>query len=109
MSLWQKALMDLKAYYKKLRETEAALPAEVILVCAGQFTEAPRAIAARMIVEGSAELASDADAAKFCEQVHEQYIEEQRRRAAASIQVSVITEEQARAIARPKIKPERSN
>ena len=52
--------MDLRAYYKKVREAEALLTEEhvVVVSCAtseggrdGVRTEAPRAIAARLIAE----------------------------------------------------------
>jgi hypothetical protein len=98
--------MEVKTFYRKLREIEAILPDEVILISketpeggrAGRFTEAPRAVAARMIVEGIADQASEADAESYREQVRVNHSEETRRRAAASIQVNVITEEQARAL-----------
>jgi hypothetical protein len=98
--------MDMKKYYKKLREIEATLPDEVVLISkdtpeggrAGVFTEAPRPVAARLIVEGAAERASEEDAAVFVKETRERHTEELRRRAAASIQVSVITEDQARAL-----------
>ena len=98
--------MNMKTYYKKLREIEASLPDEVVLVSrdtpeggrAGRFTEAPRHVAARLITEGVAERASESDSAAFVEQTRVQHTEELRKRAAASIQVSVITEDQARAI-----------
>ena len=98
--------MEVKTYYRKLREVEARLPDEVILISketpeggrAGRFTEAPRTVAARLIVEGVAEQASEADAESFREQLRQNHSDETRRRAAASIQVNVITEEQARAL-----------
>jgi hypothetical protein len=98
--------MDMKTYYKKLREVEASLPDEVVLVSkdtpeggrAGRFTEAPRYVAARLITEGVAERASDQDAAVFAKETREGQSEELRKRAAASIQVNVISEDQARAL-----------
>jgi hypothetical protein len=98
--------MDVKTYYRKLREIEAILSDETVLISketaeggrAGRFTEAPRAVAARLIVEGVAEQASKADAERYHEKVRQNYSDETRRRAAASIQVNVITEEQARAL-----------
>ncbi len=105
--------MDMKVYYQKLRAIEAALPDEVVLVSkatpeggrAGQFTEASRAVAARMIADGNAEQASESDTERFRARVAEEHTEELRRRAAASIQVSVITEDQARALsAKPSIR-----
>src|SRR5947207_6351446 len=107
--------MDLKTYYRKLRDLEATLPDEVVVISketpeggrAGHITEAPRHVAARLIVEGAAEQASAADAEQFREQVRENQVEERRRRAAASIQVNVITEDQARALV-SKSSPHRS-
>ena len=58
--------MDLRSYYRKLREVEATIPDEhVVLVSlatpeggkAGVRTEAPKAIAAKLIAEGRARLA----------------------------------------------------
>jgi hypothetical protein len=108
--------MDVKTYYRKLRETEGLLPDEVVLVSkdtpeggrAGRFTEATRAVAARLIVEGVAERATEADAERYREQVRENHSEETRRRAAASIQVNVITEAQARALISKPSTPSRS-
>jgi hypothetical protein len=66
--------MDLRAYYRKVRETEAAMPfAQVVLVSLatpdggkpGVVTEVPTPIAARMIVEGSARQATEAEASSF--------------------------------------------
>lgn len=60
--------MDLRAYYKKIREVEAGLATPyVVLVSletpdggkAGVMTEVPRSTAAKQIVEGRAHLASD--------------------------------------------------
>lgn len=98
--------MDMKKYYKRVREIESTLPDEVVLISketpeggkAGRFTEAPRHTAARLIAEGVAERASDADSAAFIETTREQHADELRKRAAASIQVSVVTEEQVRAL-----------
>jgi hypothetical protein len=105
--------MNMKTYYKKLREVEASLPDEVVLVSkdtpeggrGGRFTEAPRHVAARLITEGVAERASDEDAAAFVNATREAHAEELRKRAAASIQVSIVTEEQAHAISNKRSKP----
>jgi hypothetical protein len=69
--------MDLRAYYSKLREIEAAMPTpQVVLVSLatpdggkpGVVTEVPTPIAARMVVEGSARQATEAEASAFHEQ-----------------------------------------
>ena len=93
--------MDLKNYYRKMREIEAAIPGECAVLVSkatpdggreGVLVEAPRAVAARLIVEGSAELASAEQAAAFRENMQRAQAEEESRRAAARIQVNVITQ-----------------
>jgi hypothetical protein len=101
--------MDLRTYYRNLRELAATLPDPAVVVSratpdggvAGRLTEAPRDVAARLIFHGFAELASDGDAAAFRAELLQRKGEEEARRAAARIQVNVVTEEQVRAL-RPK-------
>lgn len=59
--------MDVKQYYRKLREIEATINEQYPLVVsvetsdggkAGVISEVPRAVAAKMVVEGSAALAN---------------------------------------------------
>jgi hypothetical protein len=66
--------MDLRAYYRKVREVEASISDEhVVLVSlatpeggkAGVRTEAPKAIAAKLIAEGRARLASAEESEEF--------------------------------------------
>jgi hypothetical protein len=66
--------MDLRSYYRKLREVEATIPEEhVVLVSiatpeggkAGVRTEAPKAIAAKLIAENRARLANAEEAEEF--------------------------------------------
>ena len=102
--------MDLKNYYQRIRELEASLPGESVVVVsratpdggrAGCFTEVPRAVAARMVADGIADIAGEANAARFAAETLTRHAEEERRRAAAHIQVNLITEEQARALSGP--------
>jgi hypothetical protein len=69
--------MDLRAYYRKLHETEATMPSPEVVVVSlatpdggkpGIVTEVPTPIAARMVVEGSAREATEAEASAFHEQ-----------------------------------------
>jgi len=69
--------MDLRAYYTKMRETQAAMPSpQVVMVSLttpdggkpGIVTEVPTPIAARMVVEGSARRATESEATAFREQ-----------------------------------------
>jgi hypothetical protein len=66
--------MDLRAYYRKVREVEASISEEhVVLVSLatpeggkpGVRTEAPRAIAAKLIAEGRARLADTDESEEF--------------------------------------------
>jgi hypothetical protein len=62
--------MDLRVYYQKIREVEAKIPgpyAAVISLAtpdggkAGIVTDVPRRVAAKMVVDGTAKLASESD------------------------------------------------
>lgn len=66
--------MDLRAYYQKIRRIEAGITeADVVIISretsdggrAGVFTDVPRSVAARLIADEKAELASADDAAGF--------------------------------------------
>jgi predicted alpha/beta hydrolase family esterase len=66
--------MDLRVYYQKVRQTVDGMPdKDVVIVShatgdggkAGVYTEVPKAVAAAMIVDGTAEAASTEDAAAF--------------------------------------------
>jgi hypothetical protein len=60
--------MDLRVYYRKIREVEATIPGTSTLVVsmdtpdggkAGTITEVPRRVAAKMVVDGTAKLATE--------------------------------------------------
>ncbi len=66
--------MDLRAYYQKIRKLEADLPGPFVVVVsretsdggrAGVMTEAPRGLAAKLIVDERASLASPEQTAEF--------------------------------------------
>ena len=68
--------MDLRAYYRKVREAEATLTGEHFVMVslatseggkAGVRTEVPRAIAAKLIAEGAARVATEEEAPEFHE------------------------------------------
>src|SRR6266478_896123 len=91
--------MDLRSYYIKLRDAEALLTGEHLVVASlatseggkeGVFTEVPRRIAAKLIAEGRARVATDEETIQF----HETHREAKRRyeldEAARRVQVVVI-------------------
>jgi len=59
--------MDLRGYYERIRRIEYEMSEEAVIIIGhdGARTEVPRAVAARMIAEGKAELASAESAAEF--------------------------------------------
>lgn len=92
--------MDLTAYYQKIRATEAtitdAFPVVESLATAdggkaGVFTEVTRDIAAKMIVEGEAQLATSAEAAAFRASQAAAKTAAAQAAAASKVQFSVLT------------------
>lgn len=72
--------MDLKAYYTKIRETEAQLEGDPVVVVsfatpeggkAGVSAEVPRAVAARMIAESRSRVATAEETESFREEIAE--------------------------------------
>src|SRR5580704_11667977 len=69
--------MDLRAYYQKVREAEAGMTSPHVVIVSlatpdggkpGVVTEVPTPIAARMVVEGGARQATEAEIRVFREQ-----------------------------------------
>ncbi len=84
--------MDLRSYYKKVRDAEAELKGEEVVLVSletteggkpGVYTEAPRGVAARLIAEGRARVATAEEAAAFREGLllaREQYLQDEEAR-----------------------------
>jgi hypothetical protein len=99
--------MDLRMYYQKLRkiEQEIADP-HVVMVShetsdggrAGQLAEVSRTIAARLILEGRAHLATAEESAEFQASVQKALEEAQHRLMADKVQVNVISDADLRAM-----------
>ncbi len=99
--------MDLKAYYRKLREIEAGIAEEYPVVVshetadggrAGLRSEVPRAVAARMIVEGKARLATPEESEEYRAELAEARRQAEQAAAASRVQVTVIPEAELRAL-----------
>jgi lysophospholipase L1-like esterase len=93
--------MDLKVYYQKLRQVEGSIAEPDVVVAslgtpdggrAGVLTEVPRALAAKLIVEGGARLATEEETLRFREQVAEAKRLAEEAAAASRIQVTVVSE-----------------
>ncbi len=99
--------MDLKAYYRKVREIEASIEDEYPIVVSketpdggreGVCSEAPRRVAARMLAEGKARLATEEEAAAFREKVAEARRLAEQQVAASRVQFTVVSEAELRAL-----------
>jgi len=99
--------MDLKIFYRKVREVEASIEeAYPIIVSndtpdggrAGVRCEVPRTVAARMIVEGRARLATAEEAAEFREQIAEAKRLAEQQAAASRVQLTVVSDAELRAL-----------
>ena len=93
--------MDLRGYYRKIREAEASIPENFPIVKSiategdghgGRLTEVSRAVAARMLTDGVAELASSEEAGEFRKQAEEAREAEKQRRQASQIQFTILSE-----------------
>jgi hypothetical protein len=91
--------MDLKAYFRKIREIEQALPEPFVVIVseptddggqAGIMTEVPRYLAAKMVVERRAQVASDAEAKAFHEAQAEARQAAEQLAAASRMQITVV-------------------
>jgi 3-keto-L-gulonate-6-phosphate decarboxylase len=90
--------MDLKGYYRKVREVTEGLPEPCVVVSqqtadggkAGMRTEVPRKAAARMIVNGTARAATEEEASTFREANEEAKQVAEQLAAAGRMQVTVI-------------------
>lgn len=108
--------MDLKVFYQKLRQTEASIAeAHVVVVSLetpdggqpGVRTEVARALAARMIVEGKARLATPEESAGFREQVAEAKRAADQAAAANRIQIAVVADSELKTL-KSALRPARS-
>ena len=92
--------MDLQVYYQKIREMEGKMADEFPLVVSletadggkgGTKTEVPRRIAAKLLVEGQARLASKDEMKAHREALAEAKRSAERAEAAARLQLTVLS------------------
>jgi hypothetical protein len=106
--------MDLRLFYQKVRETETAFTDEFPVIVSketgdggkeGAMTEVPRRLAATMVVDGKARLATPEELAAYHERLAECRRQAEQAAAAARLQISVLSTrelEQLKADARKK-------
>ena len=92
--------MDLRTYYQKIRDTEVTIPTEYVVVVSlatddggksGVPVEVTRHIAAKMVVEGSAALATIEQTARFEEQQAAAAKAARQAAAAAKVEVTMVS------------------
>ena len=97
--------MDLQIYYRKIREIEQNLSTPSVVVAShdtpdggreGVRTEVPRRTAAKMIVEGSARLATGEEAIDFQERKAEAKVRADQVAAASRMQFTVVSQSDLR-------------
>ena len=108
--------MDLRAYYQKLRQMEASIADEhvVVVSCetpdggrAGVKTEVSRSVAAKLVVEGRARLANAEETAGHQEAVAEAKRKAEQLANAGKLQLTVISEPELRAL-KGALRPQKS-
>jgi hypothetical protein len=99
--------MDLRAFYQKLRKIEGEITDLHVVVVShetsdggrpGQLVEVSRSIAARLILEGRAHLATSEETTEFRAAAQRALQEVQQRQLAEKVQVNVISEADLRAL-----------
>ncbi|MES1257286.1 MAG: hypothetical protein ABUS51_02605 [Acidobacteriota bacterium] len=91
--------MDLRSYYKKVREAEEQLRGEYLVVVSlatpeggkdDVKTEVPRRVAAKLIAEGKARAATEEETLQFHDANQEALLQHRQEEAARRVQVMVI-------------------
>ncbi len=99
--------MDLRIFYQKLRKIEQGIADPHVVVVsnetpdggrAGQKSEVSRSMAAKLVVEGKARLASPEEGAEYRSVIEQARQEAEQRALAQKIQVNVVSEADFRMI-----------
>ena len=99
--------MDLRQFYRKIKEFEEGIKSEEVIVVsnetsdggkAGVKSELKRPIAARMLAEGRVRLATEAEAQLFHHEKEDAYKRGQDILSSSKIQLAVLTESEMKAI-----------
>lgn len=97
--------MDLRSYYRKVREAEAGLKGQDIVVVSlatseggreGVHTEAPRSVAAKLIAEGRARVATEEEACAFRDRLRAECERHERSEAARRVEVVMVPAAEAK-------------
>jgi hypothetical protein len=105
--------MDLRVYFQKMRAIERDIPEPYVIVSsletpdggkAGRLTEVPRAVAAQLLIDARARLATADETREYKERAERARIEVEQAIARAGMQFTLLTEQESRALrsSRPK-------
>ena len=98
--------MDVRSYYRKVKDTEERLKSDDVVLMSletpeggkeGVRTEAPRNVAARLIAEGRARVATEAEATEFREGLRAARQKYEREEAARRVQIVVMPQAEDKA------------
>jgi hypothetical protein len=93
--------MNLKTFYQKLKNTEESIPEPFVVLISnatadggkpGVYTEVSRRVAARLILDGSARLATEEETLAYRKQIEEARHAAQQVAAASKIQVMLVSD-----------------
>ncbi|MGA2880242.1 MAG: hypothetical protein ABSG13_14945 [Bryobacteraceae bacterium] len=99
--------MDLRVFFQKLRKIEQEIAGPHVIVVShetpdggrpGQLAEVSKSVAARLILEGYAHLATAEESAEFRAAARKAMEEAEQRLMAAKVQVNVISDADLRAM-----------
>jgi hypothetical protein len=94
--------MDLRIYYQKIRNERGKIADEFPVMVSnetpdggksGAMTEVTRELAAKLLVDGAARMASNAEAAEFRQRQADMRAAAEQERAASKVQLTVIPKE----------------
>jgi hypothetical protein len=97
--------MDLKGYFKKVRELEEQFPGKDVLVISratpdggkeGVATLAPKRLACQLIVDGKARAASEAEAAAYEKEQAARRSQAVEEEMASRVHVQIVTDRESR-------------
>jgi hypothetical protein len=93
--------MDIRVYYQKIRQTATSIPADHVVVVSLETpdggrgnvkTEVSREMAAKLMVEGKARLASEGESSDFRAETADQRRRAEEEEASNKVQVTLISE-----------------
>jgi hypothetical protein len=100
--------MDVRTYYQRIRETEATIPTQFTVVISlptddggknGVQVEVPRHLAAKMVVEGSAKLATADEIIAFKQSQADAYQAALDAATAAKVEVTMVSSDELKKLA----------